>query len=282
MSQHELSSANSNNSLDIQSKEDSLEQYQPVKTSVTNLQVQQPSNSSLAKTAVLNQAAASHTSSHLLNKSFVENDYIYQRHVLMRKASFDSSAPISSNFITAAATRIPNQDSQTRNNNNKQMSIISTTGNVSTTDDQKAFSPNNSLALHPTFIPSNNSVTNVQTRYLSSSSSALTTSIDPSQVFLHLFQQSVSNENKEQPMLIPENPASQRSMNILDYLPCYLIHKIGVVYVGKNQAHDEKAILSNANGSLRYKNFINGLGQLMRLKDLDTNRYYSGGLETGN
>lgn len=49
---------------------------------------------------------------------------------------------------------------------------------------------------------------------------------------------------------------------------------------GKNQAHDEKAILSNANGSLRYKSFVNGLGNLIRLKDLDTNRYYSGGLET--
>lgn len=81
-------------------------------------------------------------------------------------------------------------------------------------------------------------------------------------------------------MIIPENSSFQRSMNILDFIPCYLIHKIGVIYVGKNQAYDEKAILSNANGSPRYKSFINGLGNLLRLKDLDTNRYYSGGLET--
>lgn len=113
-------------------------------------------------------------------------------------------------------------------------------------------------------------------------SSQMTSSLDPSQVFLHLFQTQHSNvviNEKDQPMIIPENSASQRSMNILDYLPCYLIHKIGVVYIGKNQANDEKAILSNANGSLRYRNFINGLGNLIGLKDLDTDRYYSGGLE---
>lgn len=50
--------------------------------------------------------------------------------------------------------------------------------------------------------------------------------------------------------------------------------------MGQNQANDEKAILSNANGSERYKNFINGLGNLVRLKDMDTNRIYPGGLET--
>ena len=50
--------------------------------------------------------------------------------------------------------------------------------------------------------------------------------------------------------------------------------------MGRNHANDEKSILSNVNGSDRYKNFINGLGNLVRLKDMDTNRIYSGGLET--
>ena len=86
-------------------------------------------------------------------------------------------------------------------------------------------------------------------------------SLDPSQVFLHLFQsQSLGGlvTERDKPLIIPETAALQRSMNILDYLPCYLIHKIGVVYVGRNQANDEKAILSNATGSMRYKSFING------------------------
>lgn len=107
------------------------------------------------------------------------------------------------------------------------------------------------------------------------------TGLDPSQVFLHLFQtqHSYSNE-KEQPLLIPENESIQRSMNILDYIPCYMVHKIGVLYIGRSQTGDEKTILFNAQGSVRYRNFINGLGNLIHLKDMDTIRFYPGGLET--
>ena len=83
---------------------------------------------------------------------------------------------------------------------------------------------------------------------------------------MHLFQSqslgTLANE-RDKPLIIPETAALQRSMNILDYLPCYLIHKIGVVYVGRNQANDEKAILSNATGSIRYKSFINGKIQIL-------------------
>jgi hypothetical protein len=59
-----------------------------------------------------------------------------------------------------------------------------------------------------------------------------------------------------------------------------MIHKIGAVYLGLNQANDEKLILFNAKGSLRYRNFISGLGNLIHLKDMDTNRFCAGGLET--
>ena len=111
--------------------------------------------------------------------------------------------------------------------------------------------------------------------------------LDPSQVFLQLFQSQhfynddpTTTKEPTQPLLIPDTEAVNRSMNILDYIPCYMIHKIGVVYVGPNQANDEKLILSNANGSLRYRNFISGLGNLIHLKDMDTNRFYPGGLET--
>lgn len=255
ISQQELSSANSNQSLE--SRDEPNEQYNQ-KTA------QQTSNTTLAKIALLNQIAQSHTSNQL-NKSFYENDLIY-RPALMRKASFDSTIP-PSNIIATAAARIPYHDISSTSSTRKQINIVSSPNN-----EQTSSSPNGSIA---------------QTAFNTMQSRQQPiTSIDPSQVFLHLFQQttqpySTPNENKDQqPMIIPENSASQRSMNILDYLPCYLIHKIGVVYVGRNQAHDEKAILSNASGSQRYKNFINGLGQLMRLKDLDTNRYYSGGLET--
>lgn len=47
------------------------------------------------------------------------------------------------------------------------------------------------------------------------------------------------------------------------------------------QANDETAILSNLYGSARYVQFLEGLGTLIRLKDIDPNQTYSGGLETG-
>lgn len=52
------------------------------------------------------------------------------------------------------------------------------------------------------------------------------------------------------------------------------------IFKGPNQANDEKAILSNANGSIRYRNFVRGLGNLVCLKNMDTLRFYPGGLET--
>lgn len=104
--------------------------------------------------------------------------------------------------------------------------------------------------------------------------------LDPSQVFLHMFQNQhfFSNEN-DQPILIPETDSIKRSLDILDYYSCFWLHKIGVVYLGPKQT-DEKSILFNANGSVRYRNFVNGLGNLVYLRDMDTNQFYPGGLDT--
>ena len=43
-------------------------------------------------------------------------------------------------------------------------------------------------------------------------------------------------------------------------------HKIGVLYVGPDQANNEQAILANPFGSLRYTDFLHGLGSLICLK----------------
>lgn len=56
-------------------------------------------------------------------------------------------------------------------------------------------------------------------------------------------------------------------------------HKIGVVYVGPGQQDDETAILCNEFGSLRYAQFLNGLGSLISLKDIDKATTYLGGLD---
>ncbi len=57
-------------------------------------------------------------------------------------------------------------------------------------------------------------------------------------------------------------------------------HKIGVLYVGPGQAQDETAILANTFGSLRYANFLHGLGSLISLRDVDRQTTFVGGLDT--
>jgi len=59
-------------------------------------------------------------------------------------------------------------------------------------------------------------------------------------------------------------------------------HKIGVLYVGPNQATNEVAILGNNFGSLRYTDFLNGLGRLISLHDVDKAATYLGGLDTAD
>ena len=110
--------------------------------------------------------------------------------------------------------------------------------------------------------------------------SAINQGIDPSQVFLHLFQNDHFASETNQPIMIPDDGAIKRSLNILDYYSCFWLHKIGVVYLSANQSHDEKAILSNSSGTIRYRTFVNSLGNLICLRDMDTDQFYPGGLDT--
>ncbi|XP_064629998.1 tuberin-like isoform X3 [Lineus longissimus] len=81
------------------------------------------------------------------------------------------------------------------------------------------------------------------------------------------------------PLLLPGSPVIDRAVKVLDHIPPYETHKIGVLYVGTGQASDETAILSNAYGSSRYAEFLNGLGELLRLKDCSVEQTYVGGLD---
>jgi hypothetical protein len=56
------------------------------------------------------------------------------------------------------------------------------------------------------------------------------------------------------------------------------LNKVGVVYVGEGQTL-EKDILGNPCGSVAYSNFLQGLGELIRLKGTDR---YTGGLDRSN
>ncbi len=62
------------------------------------------------------------------------------------------------------------------------------------------------------------------------------------------------------PILLPKSKEVERSIKNLDRIYPYETHKIGVVYVGPGQLdpgkENEKLILSNHFGSLRYIEFI--------------------------
>jgi tuberous sclerosis protein 2 len=52
-----------------------------------------------------------------------------------------------------------------------------------------------------------------------------------------------------------------------------------VLYVGQGQADDEAGILANPFGSLRYTDFLHGLGALIYLRDVDHQSTFLGGLD---
>lgn len=69
----------------------------------------------------------------------------------------------------------------------------------------------------------------------SKNSTNTSNTIDPRQVFLQLFQSPGLLNDKDQIMLIPESNDIQKSIDILDFYPCYMLHKIGVVYIAPGQ-----------------------------------------------
>ncbi|XP_041363648.1 tuberin-like isoform X2 [Gigantopelta aegis] len=106
--------------------------------------------------------------------------------------------------------------------------------------------------------------------------------INPSFVFLQLFHSHSHLLGHDQPpMLLPQTETINRAVKMLDHIHPYETHKIGVIYVGHGQTSDEKAILSNMYGSERYVSFIQRLGDLISLKDVNQNRVFLGGLELG-
>ncbi|XP_069503431.1 tuberin isoform X2 [Ambystoma mexicanum] len=103
--------------------------------------------------------------------------------------------------------------------------------------------------------------------------------IDPSFVFLQLFHSPLFGDESNRPLLVPNNQTFERSVKLLDQIPSYDTHKIGVLYVGEGQATNERAILSNEHGSYRYTEFLTGLGKLIELRDTQPDKIFLGGLD---
>ncbi|GFY56311.1 tuberin [Trichonephila inaurata madagascariensis] len=104
--------------------------------------------------------------------------------------------------------------------------------------------------------------------------------MSPSFVFLQLFHNSSFGPATQKPLLLQQTEANNRALSVLDHIPPYDTHKIGVVYVDRGQADNEVAILSNNFGSARYVAFLKGLGTMVNLCDIDPKKTYLGGLET--
>ncbi|XP_069576618.1 tuberin isoform X1 [Brachyistius frenatus] len=103
--------------------------------------------------------------------------------------------------------------------------------------------------------------------------------LSPSFVFLQLYHSPFFGNEANKPLLLPKTQVIDRAVKVLDQMPPYDTHKIGVVFVGAGQVNNEVAILSNEFGSNRYAGFLTGLGKLIHLKDCDPDQIFLGGLD---
>ncbi|MEQ2307878.1 hypothetical protein AMECASPLE_022611 [Ameca splendens] len=103
--------------------------------------------------------------------------------------------------------------------------------------------------------------------------------LSPSFVFLQLYHSPFFGNEANKPLLLPKTQVIDRAVKVLDQMPPYDTHKIGVVFVGAGQVNNEVAILSNEYGSKRYAAFLTGLGKLIHLKDCDPDQIFLGGLD---
>ncbi|XP_051993755.1 tuberin isoform X3 [Xyrauchen texanus] len=103
--------------------------------------------------------------------------------------------------------------------------------------------------------------------------------LSPSFVFLQLYHSPFFGNEANKPLLLPKSQLIDRALKVLDQMPPYDTHKIGVVFVGAGQANNEVSILSNEYGSNRYAQFLTGLGKLIHLKDCDPDQIFLGGLD---
>ncbi|XP_049577769.1 tuberin isoform X2 [Syngnathus scovelli] len=106
-----------------------------------------------------------------------------------------------------------------------------------------------------------------------------TSGLCPSFVFLQLYHSPFFGNEANKPLLLPKTQVIDRAVKVLDQMPPYDTHKIGVIFVGAGQVNNEVAILSNEYGSNRYATFLTGLGKLIHLKDCDSDQIFLGGLD---
>lgn len=114
----------------------------------------------------------------------------------------------------------------------------------------------------------------------SAASSTLTIS-GSSQVTSNTNQTSppLTSTGMRDPIPLPKDKKFDIALSNFDHITPYETHKVGVIYVAKNQVDNRASILSNKCGSLRYYEFLCHIGTCIILNDIDPEVYFIGGLD---
>jgi len=109
---------------------------------------------------------------------------------------------------------------------------------------------------------------------------SLNSPLNPYFVFLQFFYSPfISAGGTARPLLLNSSEVIDRAVKVLDRIPPYNYHKIGIIYVGPGQQSHETCILANQYGSSRYVKFTQGIGKLISLLDCSKTDIYTGGLD---
>ncbi|KAH8315273.1 hypothetical protein KR074_002701 [Drosophila pseudoananassae] len=95
--------------------------------------------------------------------------------------------------------------------------------------------------------------------------------MNPSFVFLQLYSTGQLGVTDEPLKVGPENASA---VNLIDLVPPFETHRIGVLYVGQGQCNNEVEILRNSHGSSRYVEFLRNIGTLISLKEAEQNNLF--------
>lgn len=126
---------------------------------------------------------------------------------------------------------------------------------------------------------SNEAIDDSPTSNLISSSVSSTNTISGS-VSTQALNTSLHNHlRSDDPIPLPKDKKFDIALSNFDLITPYETHKVGVIYVGKNQVDNRAAILSNKCGSPRYYEFLRHIGTCIVLNDIDPEIYFIGGLD---
>nr|AAD48498.1 gigas protein [Drosophila melanogaster] len=95
--------------------------------------------------------------------------------------------------------------------------------------------------------------------------------MNPSFIFMQLYTTGQLGVTDEPLKVGPENSSA---VSLIDLVPPFETHKIGVLYVGQGQCNNEVEILRNSHGSARYVEFLRNIGTLVSLKEAEQNNLF--------